>query len=144
VLQHRAPALISNPVRRDGDPMRGPPQSKPDPIRVTLDHGEVVELDGGTLVLDGEESPSLVLRLAPWRALSVARVLQGWSSVSRSFTTRPGRIWMSWVCHGHWSGRRSAPSRQRGAACSFHSRLSRYPKPATSGCCGNPRHRQPR
>jgi hypothetical protein len=41
--------------------------------------------------LDGEESPSVVLRLAPWRAQSVARVLQEWSSVSRIFhySTRP-------------------------------------------------------
>ena len=33
----------------------------------------------------------MVLRLAPWRARSVARVLQEWSSVSRTFhhTTRP-------------------------------------------------------
>ncbi|MGH8918422.1 MAG: hypothetical protein ACRD0H_08805, partial [Actinomycetes bacterium] len=55
------------------------------------DHGEVVELDGGTLVLDGQESPSVVLRLAPWRARSVARVLQEWPSVSRIFhhPTRP-------------------------------------------------------
>jgi hypothetical protein len=51
----------------------------------SLDQGEVVELDGGTLVLDGEESPSVVLRLTPWRARSVARVLQEWSSVSRIF-----------------------------------------------------------
>jgi hypothetical protein len=42
---------------------------------VVLDHGEVVEFDGGTLVLDSEESPSMVLRLEPWRARSVARVL---------------------------------------------------------------------
>ncbi len=56
--------------------MPDPTQFDPDPIRVALDHGEVVELDGGTLVLDGEESPSVVLRLAPWRARSVARVLQ--------------------------------------------------------------------
>jgi hypothetical protein len=42
-------------------------------------------------VLDGEEWPSVVLRLAPWRARSVARVLQEWSSVSRIFhqATRP-------------------------------------------------------
>ena len=60
-------------------------QFDPDPIRVALDHGEVVELDGGTLILNGEESPSVVLRLAPWRARSVARVLAEWSSVSRIF-----------------------------------------------------------
>jgi hypothetical protein len=71
--------------------MPDPTQFDPGRIRVVLDHGEVVELDGGTLVLDGEESPSVVLRLAPWRARSVARVLQEWSSVSRIFhhPTRP-------------------------------------------------------
>jgi hypothetical protein len=71
--------------------MPDPMQLDPDRIRVALDHGEVVELDGGTLVLDGHESPSVVLRLAPWRARSVARVLQEWSSVSRIFhhPTRP-------------------------------------------------------
>jgi hypothetical protein len=63
----------------------------PDRLRVVLDHGEAVELDGGTLVLDGQEYPSVVLRLASWRARSVARVLQEWSSVSRIFhqSTRP-------------------------------------------------------
>jgi hypothetical protein len=71
--------------------MEDPTQFDPDRLRVALDHGEVVELDGGTLVLDGEESPSVVLRLAPWRARSVARVLQEWSSVSQIFhrSTRP-------------------------------------------------------
>ncbi|MDQ4033392.1 MAG: hypothetical protein M3332_14500 [Actinomycetota bacterium] len=65
--------------------MSDPTQFDPDPIRVALDHGEVVELDGGTLILGGEASPSVVLRLAPWRARSVAQVLQEWSSVSRIF-----------------------------------------------------------
>jgi hypothetical protein len=65
--------------------MLDPTHFDPDPIRVALDHGEVVELDGGTLVLGGEESPSVVLRLAPWRARLVARVLQEWSSVARIF-----------------------------------------------------------
>jgi len=51
-------------------------QSEPARLRVALDTGEVVELDGGTLVLGDEESPSVVLRLAPWRARSVARVLE--------------------------------------------------------------------
>ncbi|HEV7453205.1 MAG TPA: hypothetical protein VGO16_17855 [Pseudonocardiaceae bacterium] len=48
--------------------MPDPTQFDPDRLQVVLDHGEVVELDGGTLVLDGRESPSVVLRLAPWRA----------------------------------------------------------------------------
>ena len=65
--------------------MADPRQFAPERLRVVLDHGEVVELDGGTLVLDGEEFPSVVLRLAPWRARSVARVLAEWSSASRIF-----------------------------------------------------------
>jgi hypothetical protein len=71
--------------------MPDPTQFDPDQIRVVLDHGEMVELDGGTVALGGEEFPSVVLRLAPWRARSVARVLQEWSSVSRIFhhPTRP-------------------------------------------------------
>ncbi len=71
--------------------MPDPRQLDPDRIRVVLDHGEAVELDGGTLVLDGQESSSVVLRLTPWRARSVARVLHEWSSVSRIFqyTARP-------------------------------------------------------
>jgi hypothetical protein len=64
-------------------------QFNPDQLRVTVDHGDVVELDGGTLVVDGEESPSVVLRLAPWRARSVARVLEEWSAVSRVFYRAP-------------------------------------------------------
>ncbi len=71
--------------------MPDPTEFDPGRLRVVLDRGEVVELDGGTLVLDGEESPSVVLRLAPWRAQSVAQVLEEWSSVSRIFhrPTRP-------------------------------------------------------
>jgi hypothetical protein len=60
-------------------------QFDPDRLRVALDHGEVVELDGGTLVVDGEESPSVVLRLAPWRARSVAQALEEWSAASAVF-----------------------------------------------------------
>jgi hypothetical protein len=71
--------------------MPDPRQFDPDRVRMVLDHGEMVELDGGTLAVDGAESPSVVLRLAPWRARSVARVLQEWSAVSRIFRqpTRP-------------------------------------------------------
>jgi hypothetical protein len=75
-----------------GDLMTNPMQSDPDRLRVALDHGEVVELDGGTLVLGGEESPSVVLRLTPWRARSVARVLEEWSAVSRVFHRAPRPI----------------------------------------------------
>ena len=91
MLEHRPPALIADPVEEGGDPMPDPMHLDPDRLRVALDHGEVVELDGGTLVLEGQEIPSVVLRLAPWRARSVARVLQEWTSVSRIFQhpTRP-------------------------------------------------------
>jgi hypothetical protein len=64
-------------------------QFDPERLRVALDHGEVVELDGGTLVVDGAESPSVLLRLTPWRARSVARVLDEWSAVSRVFHRAP-------------------------------------------------------
>ena len=89
--EHLPSALIPNPEQEGGDPMANPTQFDPDRIRVALDHDEVVELDGGTLVLDSEESPSVVLRLAPWRARSLARVLEEWSAVSRVFNrvTRP-------------------------------------------------------
>jgi hypothetical protein len=91
VLQHRPPALIINPVEEGEDPMPESIQFDPDRLRVVLRHGEVVELDGGTLVLDGQESPSVVLRLAAWRARSVARVLEEWFLVCRIFhrPTRP-------------------------------------------------------
>ena len=72
--------------------MPDPTQFDPDPIRVALDHGEVVELDGGTLVVGADEVRSVVLRLAPWRARSVARVLEEWSAVSRVFHRAPRPI----------------------------------------------------
>ena len=80
-------APSGHPTDAPPDPTKTPGQSlKPSSGTLqALDHGEVVELDGGTLVLDSEESPSVVLRLAPWHARSVARVLQEWSSVSRIF-----------------------------------------------------------
>ena len=65
--------------------MPDPTQCDPERLRVALDHGEVVELDGGTLALDKDQSPSILLRLLPWRALSVAQVLAEWSSVSQIF-----------------------------------------------------------
>jgi hypothetical protein len=65
--------------------MPDPTQPNPDPLRVALDQGAVVELDGSTLTIDQGESPTVLLRLAPWRARSVARVLAEWSSVSRIF-----------------------------------------------------------
>jgi hypothetical protein len=72
--------------------MTNPMQPDPDRLKVALDNGEIVELDGGTLVLGDEEVPSVVLRLAPWRARSVARVLEEWSAVSRVFHRAPRPI----------------------------------------------------
>ncbi|HSV65624.1 MAG TPA: hypothetical protein VLJ59_06935 [Mycobacteriales bacterium] len=68
-------------------------QSEPDRLRVRLSEGESIELDGGTVRLDEQEpEPALVLRLVPWRALALARVLEEWSAVSRAFSRdgRPG------------------------------------------------------
>jgi hypothetical protein len=67
-------------------------QFDPQRLRLALDNGEEVELDGSTLVLGDEESPSVVLRLAPWRARSVARVLEEWSTVARVFHRAPRPI----------------------------------------------------
>jgi hypothetical protein len=72
--------------------MTNPMQPDPGHLQVALDNGEVVELDGGTLMLGEEESPSVLLRLAPWRARSVARVLEEWSAVSRVFHRAPRLI----------------------------------------------------
>jgi hypothetical protein len=72
--------------------MTNPMQSDPDRLRLALDNGEEVELDGGMLVLGDEESPSVVLCLTPWRARSVARVLEEWSAVSRVFHRAPRPI----------------------------------------------------
>lgn len=51
--EHRPPVLIADPGEEGGGPMPDHRQLDPDQLRVVLDHGEVVELDGGTLVLDG-------------------------------------------------------------------------------------------
>jgi hypothetical protein len=83
--QHRPPGLDHQPCREGRDPMPDPMHLDPDRLREVLDHSEVVELDGGTLVLESQESPSVVLKLAPWRARSIARVLQEWTSVSQIF-----------------------------------------------------------
>ncbi|MGH3693906.1 MAG: hypothetical protein ACRDRX_07945 [Pseudonocardiaceae bacterium] len=72
--------------------MANPMQSDPDLLRVALDNGEVVELDGDTLTLGDEESPSVLVCLTPWRARSVARVLEEWSAVSRVFHRAPRPI----------------------------------------------------
>ncbi|HEX2247033.1 MAG TPA: hypothetical protein VHH13_05725 [Arthrobacter sp.] len=71
--------------------MPDPTQFNPEHVRLALDQGEVVELDGGTLLIDNEESPSVLLRLTPRRARSIARILAEWSTVAQTFTrtTRP-------------------------------------------------------
>lgn len=47
-----------------------------DRTHVELDHGDVVELDGGAVAVNGEQDPSVVVRLVPWRARSLARALE--------------------------------------------------------------------
>lgn len=65
--------------------MSDPTQPGPEPIRLALDHGEIVELDGVALTLGGEPTPSVVLRLAPSRALSLSAVLDEWSAAGEIF-----------------------------------------------------------
>jgi hypothetical protein len=69
-------------------------------IRVVLDHGEVVELDGGTLVLNGEESPSVVLRLAPCVPGQWPAYCRSGRRCRGSSIIRLGRTWTSWICPG--------------------------------------------
>ncbi len=92
MLAHLPSALIPDPAMEGGDPMANPMQSDPGRLRLALDNGEEVELDGGTLALGEEQSPSVLVRLAPWRARSVARVLEEWSVVSRVFHRAPRPI----------------------------------------------------
>jgi hypothetical protein len=68
-----------------------PMQPDAERIRVLLDHGETVELDGGVLTVDGEEAGSVLLRLLPWRARTLSRVLEEWSALSRMFNPRVRR-----------------------------------------------------
>ena len=84
-FEHPPTALIHDPAQEGRDPMPAPTQFDPERLRVALDHGEVVGFDGGTLVLDKHQSPSILLRLVPWRARSVAQILTEWSSVSQIF-----------------------------------------------------------
>jgi hypothetical protein len=73
--------------------MADPTQSEPDRVRLLLSEGDSIELDGGMLQLDAAEpSPSVLLRLVPWRARTLAHVLEEWSAVSRLFSRegRPG------------------------------------------------------
>ena len=71
--------------------MTDPIESDPYHLRVLLDHGEVVELDGGTLTVDGEVAGSVLLRLVPWRARTLSRVLEEWSALSKMFNPRVRR-----------------------------------------------------
>lgn len=59
--------------------------TEPDRVRVALGDGQTVELDGGTVLVAGEPSPSVLLRLAPWRAMSLSRTLGEWSDALRIF-----------------------------------------------------------
>jgi hypothetical protein len=71
--------------------MTDPIESGAEHLRVLLDHGEVVELDGGTLTVDGEVAGSVMLRLVPWRARTLSRVLEEWSALSKMFNPRARR-----------------------------------------------------
>ena len=55
--------------------MTNPMQSDPDRLRLALDNGEEVELDGGTLALSDEESPLVLLRFLATQAATLTRRL---------------------------------------------------------------------
>jgi hypothetical protein len=78
--------LIANLEWRDGDPMPDLTQRDPDSIWVALGHGGMVEVDGDTVVLGDEKSPSVVLRLTRWRARSPGCCRSG--RPCRGFSTR--------------------------------------------------------
>lgn len=71
--------------------MPDPTQFNPDQLRVALDHGDVLELDGATLTVNHQHTPTVLLRLTPRRARTMARILAEWSTVAQTFTraTRP-------------------------------------------------------
>src|SRR6266516_1034286 len=50
-------------------------------FRLAMDNGEVVEVDGSTLIDDdtGETVAAVILRLPPWRAHALGHVLASWN-----------------------------------------------------------------
>ncbi len=65
--------------------MPDPTQFNPEHLRVALDHDDVLELDGATLTVNNHDTPTVLLRLTPRRARSMARILAEWSSVAQTF-----------------------------------------------------------
>jgi hypothetical protein len=56
-------------------------EREPGRFRLAMDNGEVVEVDGSTLIDDdsGQTVTAVVLRLPRWRAHAVAHVLASWN-----------------------------------------------------------------
>ena len=95
--------------------MPDPRQFDPDRVRMVLDHGEMVELDGGTLAVDGAESPSVVLRLAPGVPGQSPECCKSGRQCHESSASRLDRSLTSWLCCGHcsWPLRHSATAKSR-------------------------------
>jgi hypothetical protein len=77
-------------------------QFDPDRPRLELDLGDVVELDGGALAVNGEEYPSVVLRLTPWRA---GHWHERWKNGRPFRACSPraaARLPTNWLCPAHW------------------------------------------
>jgi hypothetical protein len=57
-------------------------EREPGRFRLAMDNGEVVEVDGSTLVDEdsGQTVLAVVLRLPPWRAHALAHVLASWNA----------------------------------------------------------------
>src|SRR5881275_1206464 len=63
--------------------MANPTGHEPVRLRLDLDTGEVVEIDGSTVPdrETGEPVPAIVVRMPCWRAHGLAQVLREWSAV---------------------------------------------------------------
>jgi hypothetical protein len=57
-------------------------EREPGRFRMAMDNGELVEVDGSTLVDEdtGRSVLAVILRLPPWRAHALAHVLASWNT----------------------------------------------------------------
>jgi hypothetical protein len=78
-------ALDPNPPLKGKDPMSERSEPRVTPLRLVLEFGETVELDGSTLYDPTSETavPAAVLRMPPHRAAYIGEVLDAYTRVSR-------------------------------------------------------------
>ena len=78
-------ALDPNPPEKGKDPMSERSEPRVTPLRLVLDFGETVELDGSTLYDPTSETavPAVVLRMPPHRAAYLGKVLEAYTRMCR-------------------------------------------------------------